>query len=81
MEEWQGKLIAYSLGNFIFPGMESMEFAEESMILSLGILNNEIKYIRTIPVKIDNKKISVDKSGTILERFENLNKDLIRGKK
>ncbi|MDA3941661.1 MAG: hypothetical protein PF693_20520 [Spirochaetia bacterium] len=61
--------------------MESMEFAEESMILSLGILNNEIKYIRTIPVKIDNKKISVDKSGTILERFENLNKDLIRGKK
>ena len=76
MEEWKGKLIAYSLGNFIFPGMGSMKYAEESMILSVGVYNNEIKYIKPIPVKIDNQRLSIDKSGNILERFENLSKDL-----
>lgn len=78
MEEWEGKLIAYSLGNFIFPGMGSMKFAEESMILSVGIYNNKIKYIKPIPVNIDNQRISIDKSGIILERFKNLSKKLKR---
>ena len=80
MEEWQGKLIAYSLGNFIFPGMGSMKFAEESMILSVGIYNNQIKFIKTIPVNIDNQRISIDNSGIILERFENLSKEIVRSK-
>jgi poly-gamma-glutamate capsule biosynthesis protein CapA/YwtB (metallophosphatase superfamily) len=78
MEEWNNKLIAYSLGNFIFPGMGSMSHAEESMILSVGIIDNKIKYIKPIPVNINNQKIMIDKTGTILERFQNLNIDLIR---
>ena len=78
MEVWQDKLIAYSLGNFIFPGMDSMAFAEDSMILSAGIMNGEIKYIKVVPVKIDNQTISIDKSGNILERFITLTTDLIR---
>ncbi len=80
MEEWKGKLIAYSLGNFIFPGMGSMKFAEDSMILSVGIIDNEIKYIKPIPVKINNQRISIDKSGSILDRFKKLSTDLIRSK-
>lgn len=78
LEVWKDKLIAYSLGNFIFPGMESMRYAEESMILSVGIVDNKIKYLKQIPVKIDNQKISIDRSGNILERFRNLSIDLIR---
>ncbi len=78
MEEWQGKLIAHSLGNFIFPGMGSMKFAEESMILSVGIYDNKIKYIKPIPVDIDNQRLSIDNSGIILKRFENLSKKLVR---
>lgn len=80
MEEWQGKLISYSLGNFIFPGMSSMKFAEESMILSLGIIDNKIKYIKQIPVNINNRRISIDTSGKILERFQKLTTDLVRSK-
>ncbi len=80
LEEWEGKLIAYSLGNFIFPGMGSMKFAEESMILSMGIYNTKIRYINPIPVNIDNQKISIDNSGIILERFKILSKKLIRSK-
>jgi poly-gamma-glutamate capsule biosynthesis protein CapA/YwtB (metallophosphatase superfamily) len=77
MEEWNGKLIAYSLGNFIFPGMGAKSYAEESIILSFGIIDNEIKYIEPISVKINNRTISVDKTDRILDRFINLTKDLI----
>ena len=78
MEVWQDKLIAYSLGNFIFPGMGSMEFAEDSMILSAGIMNNNIRYLKPVPVKINNQTVSIDKSGTIIERFQTLTRDLKR---
>ncbi len=78
MEVWQDKLIAYSLGNFIFPGMGSMAFAEDSMILSAGIINNKIVYLDPVPVKIDNQTISIDKSGNIIERFITLTTNLIR---
>ncbi|MCF6335434.1 MAG: CapA family protein [Spirochaetales bacterium] len=77
MEVWKKGLIAYSLGNFVFPGMGSMPFAEDSMILSAGIINNKIVYLKPIPVKIDNQNISLDKSGKILERFTDLTKNLI----
>jgi len=77
LEVWNDKLISYSLGNFIFPGMGSVRFAEESMILSVGIVDNTIKYLKPIPVKIDNQKLSIDSSGNISERFKNLCIDLI----
>jgi len=78
MEVWKDKLVAYSLGNFIFPGMGSMTFAEDSMILSAGIINNKIVYLNTVPAKIDNQTILLDKSGSIIERFLTLTKNLIR---
>ena len=73
VEEWNGSLIIYSLGNFIFPGMDETEYGEESMILSLGFYEGRLLYINYIPVNIDGKYLSIDKSGKILKRFSELN--------
>ena len=76
VEAYKKGLIVYSMGNFIFPGMELTEYGEESMIFSLGIIENSIKYVEFIPVKINKKVISIDKSGKILNRFLKLTKDI-----
>ncbi len=73
VEVWKGSLIIYSLGNFIFPGMDETEYGEESMILSLGYYKGKLLYINYIPVNIDMKYLSIDKSGKILKRFTGLN--------
>jgi len=78
IEEYRGRIIAYSLGNFIFPGMDETRYGEDSLILSAGIVSGEIKYLRFFPVKIDNQFLRLDKSGRILERFISLSKSLPR---
>ncbi len=69
LESYQGKLIAYSLGNFLFPGMEETPYGEESIILRIGLVENNIRYVEAIPVRIDGRTVHVDRSGTILNRF------------
>ncbi|MBN1687460.1 MAG: CapA family protein [Spirochaetales bacterium] len=68
IEAYRGGLIAYSLGNFIFPGMEETDYGEESMVLLLGIVDGMIRYIEMVPVKIDGKTLSLDRTGAILTR-------------
>lgn len=72
MEAYKGKIIAYSLGNFIFPGMDSMNHAEESLILTLGIIDNKIKYVIPYPVKINNRTIKLDHRDNVYKRFLSL---------
>ncbi|MCL2705118.1 MAG: CapA family protein [Spirochaetaceae bacterium] len=67
-------LIAYSLGNFIFPGMDEMEYGEETVILKTGFMGSNLKYINIYPVKISNRQVSLDKSGEIDQRFYKMNK-------
>jgi len=67
-------LIAYSLGNFIFPGMDEMEYGEETIILKTGFMGNNLKYINIYPVKISNRQVSLDKSEEINKRFYKMNK-------
>jgi poly-gamma-glutamate synthesis protein (capsule biosynthesis protein) len=76
VEILQGRLIAYSLGNFIFPGMDETRYGEESMILSVGVHNGEIRYVEFYPVAIDNRTVSLDKSGIILNRFLSRTREL-----
>ena len=75
VEVHNGSLIVYSLGNFIFPGMDETEFGEESMILSIGFYRGKPLYINYIPVNINGKYLSVDKSDKILKRFSELNEN------
>ena len=52
MEAVGGNLIAYSLGNFLFPGMEGTSGGEDSVILRLGIFEGKIRYVQVIPVRL-----------------------------
>ena len=52
MEAVDGKLIAYSLGNFLFPGMQSTPGGQDSVILRLGIYDGKIRYVQCLPVRL-----------------------------
>ena len=76
LEARKSKLIAYSLGNFIFPGMGGMRYGEDSMILSLGIVHGIIKYVVPIPVVIHNRTIALAKNNRSLTRYMKLTEEL-----
>ena len=52
-----GSLIVYSLGNFIFNGMEDMKGAEDTEIVRLGFIDGKIVYCEQYPAKIDRTKV------------------------
>ncbi|MFO7730473.1 MAG: CapA family protein [Spirochaetia bacterium] len=77
MEAYRGGLIAYSLGNFIFPGMYEMPYAEESLILSAGFYDSRLLYLHPYPVNINHRVVSLDQpNGPILPRFLELTRRL-----
>jgi poly-gamma-glutamate synthesis protein (capsule biosynthesis protein) len=77
MEAYRGGLIAYSLGNFIFPGMYEMPYAEESLILSAGFYGGRLLYLQPYPVNINHRQVSLDRpNGPILPRFLELTRRL-----
>jgi poly-gamma-glutamate capsule biosynthesis protein CapA/YwtB (metallophosphatase superfamily) len=69
LEVYNEGLIAYSLGNFIFPGMDETAYGEESVILLLGISDHKVRYVEMVPVAIDGTMLSIDTSGKILSRI------------
>ncbi len=52
-----GSLIVYSLGNFVFNGMEDMKGAEDTEIVRLGFIDGKIVYCEQYPAKIDKTKV------------------------
>src|SRR5271157_3380980 len=52
LEAWDGKLIAYSLGNFLFPGMEGTSGGDRSVILEVGTWGRRIVSLRVVPVRL-----------------------------
>jgi hypothetical protein len=52
LEAYQGSLIAYSLGNFLFPGMEGTPGGEDSVILRVGILAGRVVAVQAVPVRL-----------------------------
>ena len=69
VEGHSGGLVAYSLGNFIFPGMDETLYGEETMILCLGIFDGGLRYADFYPARIDNQVVRLDRTGEILRRF------------
>ena len=74
MEAYRGKIIAYSLGNFIFPGMEETLYGEETMILRVGITGTDTAYVEVHPVRIRGRFVGLDTTGTIHKRFFELSR-------
>jgi poly-gamma-glutamate synthesis protein (capsule biosynthesis protein) len=52
-------IIVYSLGNFVFPGMQGMSGAEESMIVRLGVYRNRIVSREEFPAKLSGISVGL----------------------
>lgn len=52
-----GSVIFYSLGNFLFPGMQGMKGAEDSMIVRLGVMKGKIVYRETFRAKLSGTTV------------------------
>ncbi|MBO4386270.1 MAG: CapA family protein [Treponema sp.] len=60
--EWHGKsLIVFSMGNFIFNGMENMNGGTDSEVVKLGVLGGRIAYVEQYPAKIKNNGVRLKK--------------------
>lgn len=57
VEYYKKSLIVYSLGNFVFPGMHTMPGAEDSVIVRVGIRNNQILYYEKYPCKLEKRTV------------------------
>ncbi len=69
MESYNGALIAYSLGNFIFPGMDGIRGAEDSLLLRTAIADGRILYVEPLPAKLNGISVTLNKSQEALEAF------------
>ena len=76
LEVYRQKLIAYSLGNFIFPGMEGTAHGEESIILKAGLYHGSLIYINIYPVVIHGSHTRLAKNSSIKKRFLRLTEAL-----
>ncbi len=60
--EWYGdSLIVWSLGNFVFPGMDEMPGATDTMIVRLGFVDGRLLYYEKFPAYIDNTAVRLKK--------------------
>ena len=58
--EWHGNsLIVFSLGNFIFNGMEGMKGGTDSEIVKIGVLDGRIAYVEQYPASIKNNGVAL----------------------
>lgn len=57
IEMYNGSLIVWSLGNYIFPGMDLMPGATDTMIVRTGFYGDKLLYYEKYPAKIKNKTV------------------------
>jgi poly-gamma-glutamate capsule biosynthesis protein CapA/YwtB (metallophosphatase superfamily) len=76
LEALDGGLIAYSLGNFLFPGMDGTKGGENSMILQIGIHGQRIVSLRFAPVRLNGATVRRDPGQASLAQFRLLTRSL-----
>ena len=59
MEARGGSLIVFSLGNFVFPGMEGMTGGVDSIVLLLGIYRARVVAVRIVPVRLQGRTVRI----------------------
>jgi len=65
LESYHGGLIAYSVGNFLFPGMQGTDGGEQSVILRLGAYQGAVRYVEYAPVRLSGITVRLDRTGAI----------------
>jgi len=76
LEAVDGRLIAYSLGNFLFPGMEGTPGGERSAILEIGTYRGRIVCLRVVPVRLRGSTVRLDRQEASLRQFRILSRAL-----
>ena len=76
LEAVDGCLIAYSLGNFLFPGMEGTPGGESSAILEVGIWGRKIVSVRVVPARLHGGTVRLDTQQGTLEAIRSLSRAL-----
>ena len=69
MEAVDGSLIVYSLGNFLFPGMDGTPGGEDSIILRLGVYDGKVRYVQALPVRLQGGTVRRAYDGHALRDF------------
>lgn len=59
VENYKSSCIAYSLGNFVFPGMDEMPGATDTTVIQFGIMDGKIIYQKCYPSKIVNTSVKL----------------------
>jgi poly-gamma-glutamate synthesis protein (capsule biosynthesis protein) len=80
MEVYAGRLIAYSLGNFLFPGMDGTDGGEDSVILKMGIYAGKTRFLRAFPVRLAGGTVRLDAGVAVLRSFLSRTRLLSQGK-
>jgi len=75
-EVYKGGIIAYSLGNFLFPGMDSTIYGQEGLLLSVGWSQGGIRYLRLWPASLGEGSVALDTENKLLIRLEAQTKSL-----
>lgn len=83
IEEYKGKLIFYSMGNFVFDG-QIWEGTDETAIVNLKLLKSGIKEVEIIPLKIIDcqpRKVDNIQTAEILNKLklysQGMNSDIV----
>jgi poly-gamma-glutamate capsule biosynthesis protein CapA/YwtB (metallophosphatase superfamily) len=79
LEAFEGGLICYSLGNFLFPGMEGTRGGQDSLVLEVGIVRNTLRCIRLFPVRLEGRTVRLAPAHGILETVRGLTRELDDG--
>ncbi len=69
LEAIDGSLIVYSLGNFLFPGMDGTPGGQDSVILRIGVYNGRVRYVQALPVRLHAGTVSRVDDGTALHEL------------
>jgi len=74
--EWlEGKLVFWSLGNYVFAGMHDMYGGEEGLLIRLGYMGKTLIYFEPVPVKINGPRSDIGQADQ-LKRFYALSREL-----
>jgi poly-gamma-glutamate synthesis protein (capsule biosynthesis protein) len=75
--EWldDGKLIFWSLGNYVFAGNEGTDGGEEGLLIRLGYAGKTLIYFEPVPVKITGPRSNLG-SAEQLKSFYALSREL-----
>jgi hypothetical protein len=67
LEAVDGRLIAWSLGNFLCPGMDGTPGGEDSAILRVGVYRGAVRYVQMVPIRLEGTSVRLAAPSQVAE--------------